>query len=562
MAETVSIIINAKDNASKILGGVGAALGNIAKVAAGAAVVGIAALTKGLYDSVNAAMEAEAIQAQLDAVLKSTGGAAGMTADAINDMASKLSKVTKFEDDAIVGGENMLLTFTNIGKDVFPGATEAMLDMSTAMGTDLQSSAVMLGKALNNPAEGLSALTRVGVTFTAEQERMVKQMMAAGDVAGAQAIILGELQKEFGGSAEAAGQTFAGQLEIAKNALGNMGEAIGTAMLPALTALTTSLVDTFNSPEFQAGIANVANWLQINLPIAIQILSDFWTTVLWPAIQTVWNWMSTVLIPFLQTVVYPWLSVNIPIAIQVLSDFWTTVLWPAIQVVWEWMSTVLLPFLQTVVFPWLQEHIPAAIQTLSDFWTNTLWPAMQNIWTFLTVDMMPIWEALGKLLTVTVGAAIEALTIIWNEKLLPAITTIWEFIRDKLIPKVDAMSSSFGGASGIISGVAAAINAVSNAIASIDINKLLTILSTGGKPAGNYPGYGPRARGGSVFGDTPYLVGEEGPEIFVPGGSGNIIPNNKLGSSVTNNYYLNANYQNQSPSSILSDIRMLELLHS
>ena len=62
----------------------------------------------------------------------------------------------------------MLLTFTNIGKDVFPKATETMLDMATAMNSGMTPSAeqlkgvsIQLGKALNDPVEGISALSRV-----------------------------------------------------------------------------------------------------------------------------------------------------------------------------------------------------------------------------------------------------------------------------------------------------------------------------------------------------------------------------------------------------------------
>jgi hypothetical protein len=136
---------------------------------------GIAALGAGLALSISEAMDAQGVQAQLAQVLKSTGGAAGVTADMANDLASSLTSVTRFGDEAILSGENLLLTFTGIGKDVFPAATEVMLDMSQAMGQDLKSSAIQLGKALNDPAEGMTALTRVGVTFTEEQKKQVGQ---------------------------------------------------------------------------------------------------------------------------------------------------------------------------------------------------------------------------------------------------------------------------------------------------------------------------------------------------------------------------------------------------
>jgi len=55
-----------------------------------------------------------------------------------------------------------------------------------------------------------------------------------------------------------------------------------------------------------------------------------------------------------------------------------------------------------------------------------------------------------------------------------------------------------------------------------------------------------KATGGPVSGGTPYMVGEKGPELFVPGSSGSIIPNHRLGSgsgggsSVVVNYHISS----------------------
>jgi hypothetical protein len=42
------------------------------------------------------------------------------------------------------------------------------------------------------------------------------------------------------------------------------------------------------------------------------------------------------------------------------------------------------------------------------------------------------------------------------------------------------------------------------------------------------PGF---AKGGSVMGGKPIVVGERGPEIFVPSGNGGIVPNNAMGGN-------------------------------
>lgn len=99
----------------------------------------------------------------------------------------------------------MLLTFTNIGKDVFPNATAMTLDMATAMNgglapsaEQLSNQAIQLGKALNDPIMGMGALRKVGVAFTEAQKEQITTLQQSGDIMGAQKIILAELATEFG----------------------------------------------------------------------------------------------------------------------------------------------------------------------------------------------------------------------------------------------------------------------------------------------------------------------------------------------------------------------------
>ena len=276
MAETVKIVIDADDKASKEIQGVHSALDKLGGMAKGLAlggiavgVAGIAALGTVLMDSVSAAMEAQAAQAQLAAVIESTGGVAGVTADMANRLATELQNVTRFEDDAVLGAESILLTFTNIGREVFPDAMWAAADLSQALGTDLQSSVMMLGKALNDPLSGITALKRAGVQLTDQQEAMIKKMVDAGDTMGAQKIILQELETQVGGSAKAYGETFAGKLEIFNNKLGDVKETIGNALIPALSTLVDSL-----GPKLIEWAGAFAKWVETDGARVIQDLVD------------------------------------------------------------------------------------------------------------------------------------------------------------------------------------------------------------------------------------------------------------------------------------------------
>lgn len=206
---------------------------------------GFGAIKQGLEDIVTSGAEAERTTAQLNSAMESTGAAArGITLGALNDLAAQISNLTPIEDDAVAATEAMLLTFTNIGGDVFPMAIKSITDMATAMNSgatpsmeQLTTTAIQVGKALQDPITGATALKKVGVDLDDSQKALIQTMMAANDTAGAQGVILQELQKEFGGSAEMAGTTFSGQVEILRNKLDNLKEDIGMALLPALTKL-------------------------------------------------------------------------------------------------------------------------------------------------------------------------------------------------------------------------------------------------------------------------------------------------------------------------------------
>ena len=207
------------------------------------------AITESITGAIHALAEVDKIAGQTAAVIASTGGAAGITADQVGQLADALERKTGIEAESIAKGENLLLTFTNIknaagaNNDIFNQATGIMADLATAMGGDASGAAIQLGKALNDPTAGVTALTRVGVTFTDAQKTQIKAMQDAGDLMGAQKVVLAELRKEFGGSAEAAGKTFAGALDRAKNAVDSISEAMVGPAVPVFTRALGKVAD-------------------------------------------------------------------------------------------------------------------------------------------------------------------------------------------------------------------------------------------------------------------------------------------------------------------------------
>ena len=215
------------DALGKIAEGAFMRLGNIIT---DVALQGISKVGEFLTSSIDEATQFQNVFAQTEAVITSTGMAAGKTAQEMAYLAEDLSAasgMSLFSDDAILGAQNVLATFTNIAGPTFDNATQAILDVSQALGQDLQSSSIQLGKALNDPVNGITALTRVGVSFTEQQKEQVKALQESGDMAGAQALILEEMNRQFGGSAAAAVNTYTGQMTVLSEQFNNVKQSVG-----------------------------------------------------------------------------------------------------------------------------------------------------------------------------------------------------------------------------------------------------------------------------------------------------------------------------------------------
>ena len=267
-----------------------------AAVGVGAA-AGIAVLTKSVAEGFTSLQRIDRIHRQSVAAIKATGGAAGVTAQQMEDLGGAIEATTASEQETTQMGQNMLLTFTNIkngvgkGNDIFNQATLAMVDMGRAMDKtgdpliDLNKTAIQLGKALNDPIKGVTALSKVGVSFDAQQKKQIKTYVEHGQTVKAQKLILNELNKEFGGSAKAFGNSYTGRIERVKHAYGTMQETVASALLPALEkttdwALTKGipLMEKFGAwalPRIQQGFAKVSPYVQRFVAAARPLAKSF-----------------------------------------------------------------------------------------------------------------------------------------------------------------------------------------------------------------------------------------------------------------------------------------------
>ena len=162
----------------------------------------------------------------LAATLKATGEAAGFSFSQLTRYAAELQKVTNFGDDTTISAMAMLSTFKNIKGDVFKDAVEMAMNMSTVFGTDLQSSIVQIGKALDDPIKGVTALKRVGVSMSQDELDRIRRLQEQGRILEAQRVIMVALAGQVGGAARAATD----DVTQLGNAWGDVGEAAGGAL--------------------------------------------------------------------------------------------------------------------------------------------------------------------------------------------------------------------------------------------------------------------------------------------------------------------------------------------
>lgn len=188
--------------------------------------------------------------AKVEQGIRSTGMAAGLSLDELTAKASELQNRTLFGDEEILNNATaQLLTFTNIAGDQFLRTQQAALDLSTVLDGDLKSASIQLGKALNDPKANLSALSRSGIQFSEEQKKLIFSLQETNRMAEAQTVILNELERQYGGQAEAAAKADGGAKQLS-NAWGDMQEKVGEL-----------LNEVFNLEEGNGLLLEAVQWL-------------------------------------------------------------------------------------------------------------------------------------------------------------------------------------------------------------------------------------------------------------------------------------------------------------
>ena len=226
------------------LGSLGAGLARIgpAGLVAAAAIGGIGLALQAAFQE---AAEADRSQRRLEAVLKATGHAAGLTAREITSFADGLEAATLATAEGVQDAAAILATFRSVSGETFTRALTLAQDLAAVFGQDLSSAATQLGKALEDPQQGLTALRRVGISFSDSQRELIATLVETGRQADAQRVILDALEQQVGGAGAAEAGGLTGATNRLGDAWGNLLEAIGRT--PAVTSVAEGALHLLSS---------------------------------------------------------------------------------------------------------------------------------------------------------------------------------------------------------------------------------------------------------------------------------------------------------------------------
>lgn len=428
----------AADTGKKVQGA-GSKFAGIAKgVATGFAVGAVLSFGK---SSVKAAEESAVASEKLASTMRGAGDATGKAAAAAEKYAGKLSKQTGIDDEVVMGGQAILATFHSVSGEA--GRTAGIFDRATAAGADLaaagfgsiESNAVQLGKALEDPTKGMTALAKSGVTFTAQQKAQIVAMQKSGNLLGAQKIVLGAVEGQVKGTAAA---TATSSAKMA-TAFGNFQEAIGAVLLPIISKLMDSLSGVF------AFITANSGWL---VPIVLAVTG---LAVAFLAISKA----IAITKAAIEGVTLVWRLLNLAFAAS-----------PIGLIVIAILAVIAILVLLYLKVAWFRNAVNAAFNAVlgvAKYVWNAILTVIQFVWNWLKRN----WPLVLGILTGPIGLAVVLIIRYWDQitgglkKVLGWFQTGWSAAYNAVIkPILDAVGwieRAFGDMISWLGGVPGAI---------------------------------------------------------------------------------------------------------
>lgn len=366
-------------------------------------------------------VEQEKAMADVRAALQSMGTVSGKTADELARTADALEMRSLFDAEVILKQVSaQLLTFGNVAGEQFDRAQQAAVDMATRLGGEPQAAAIALGKALNDPIKGVTALTRVGVQFTEAQKAQIKAMTDAGNIAGAQGVILNEVEKQFRGAGAAAAD--ASPWRKAQVAIGQAMDQIGKAILPIIKPVTEAIIS----------VAHAFTALPEPVQKAIVVMGVL-ATVLGPVLIALGGLISLGA-PLLATLGAAGTAVSVLATGFQLAGVLIAAAGRALLglVVTNPVLAALAAAATAVYLAWknwdkIKGIVAGVGSTISDWWSNTVSPVLGKAW-----DKVKLGATVWFQLHVAVAQAAAKMVTAVRDWLVVKLDAVWDWVKGKI----------------------------------------------------------------------------------------------------------------------------------
>jgi phage-related protein len=417
MAINLPIVSKFQDKGVKeaegAFGGLGKTLGKLGGLIA--ATFSVTAITSFAKDSLAAAEGVQVANQRLDQIAKSMN-LFGSETQAVSDRLKAYAEANELtlatDAEVIKATQAKLLTFKELALTAddaggsFDRATAAAVDLAAAGFGQAETNAVQLGKALNDPIKGITALTRSGITFTAEEKEKIKALTESGQVLEAQNMILSAIETQVGGTA-AATATASEKMAIAFD---NVKETVGAALLPVFEQLSASLLPLIESlapkvaeiftaliPVFEEVGEIIPTLIDGFLPI-IDVLTDIIVIVARLAVQLLPIFVSVL------NAILPVIAAILPLLATFLEDLITPLAPAILQIVEGFM-------------PLIQALLPAFVQLL-----RTLLPVITQLLLDVFLPLAPAIVKVVEAITPLLLTILPPLIDIINTLLIPALS--------------------------------------------------------------------------------------------------------------------------------------------
>jgi len=380
-------------------------------------------------------------------------------------------------------------------------------------------------------------------------------------------------------------QSFTAQWDLLNAGINGVGITIGTALLPTLNNLISQLMPVIDrvtewmtqNPEVTQTLVMLAGALvlvgplvaalgtaigMIASPIGIVIaavvalgaaymtnfggirdfidtqvmplLGKFWAFLggVWemvrPALEAVYNWFVNDALPAIGNYVTNTVLPAVQGLFNWIGGVWDTIS-PALAAVYDWFVTTALPEIQRFI----ENTVLPAVQGLFDF-IGGVWdfisPVLEDVYDWFVTSGLPAVNDFIGTVVQTIGDFVTTIQNVWT-----AIQPYVQALADGIVRLLQPVATFIKG---LIDGIAAIQNfeaskqTAREATSGLSNDQLWqrTLAAAGGNDFMARIAFSQlRADGGPVNGGQPYVVGERGPELFVPGQSGAIVPNGAMG---------------------------------